>query len=170
MKRFVWLCAGAIALSGALCADAHEAYLKDLKIVHPYTLEPAPGVVDVVVSMTIRNQGAIPDRLVGASSPLAARAEIHADGAAAPSGVDLPAGASVKFGVKGPHIMLLGLTEALTGYEMFPLWLTFEKAGRVEVEVMVEEGDDAMTGHPPESHPPDTKTAPDPHDNHGDHK
>ena len=30
--------------------------------------------------------------------------------------------------------MLLGLTEPLTGYETFPLWLTFEKAGRIEVE------------------------------------
>jgi len=27
------------------------------------------------------------------------------------------------------------------------LWLTFEKAGRVEVEVLVEEHEEDMTGH-----------------------
>ena len=40
---------------------AHETDLKDLKIVHPYTKEPAPGVSDVPVYMTIRNHGTGPD-------------------------------------------------------------------------------------------------------------
>jgi hypothetical protein len=38
-----------------------------------------------------------------------------------------------------PHILLRGLTEPLDGYQYFPLVLTFERAGWMEIEVYVEE-------------------------------
>lgn len=135
---------------------AHETQLETLKIVHPYTREPAAGVTDVTVSMTIRNAGSKPERLLAAGSPLARETRIATDGGP----IEIPPGGSVKLSTGGAHIRLIGLTEPLTGYEMFPLWLTFAHAGRVEVEVMVEENDtDSRDAVAPSSAPP-----------HGDHK
>ena len=140
-----------VLAGGATRLHAHEINLKDLQIVHPNTVEPAdPKVKDVAISMTIHNHGTSADRLLTASSPLAEKAEIHtpaSDNGGAEPVIDVPAGGTVKLTSQGPHVMLRGLTEALTGYEMFPLWLTFEKAGKVEVEVMVEENDADLTGH-----------------------
>jgi copper(I)-binding protein len=78
---------------------------------------------------------------------LAAAVEIESGQADGKNTIDLPAGSKVRLQPKGPHIALKGVNEELTGYEMFPLWLTFERAGKVKVEVMVEENDEAMTGH-----------------------
>lgn len=148
-----------LALLAALTPNlaAHEIELKTLKFVHPWTHEPATGVTDISIYMTIRNSGGEPDRIVGASSPLARDARVVSEKPAAsgqPS-IEIPAGGSIKLSKDGAHIDLLGLTEPLAGYEMFPMWLTLEKAGRVEVEVMVEENPDVMTGHPtPAPDPP----------------
>lgn len=143
--------ASALAVAASVAtfqAAAHETQVEGLKIVHPYTKEPATGVRDVTVLMTIRNESAVAERIVAASSPLAARAELRAGNGEAPAeSIEIPAGASLKLSGTGLHIRLLGLTDPLTGYETFPLWLTFARAGKVEVEVMVEEADDAGPSH-----------------------
>lgn len=129
-------------------AAAHEKAHGHLKIVHPFTVEPIdPKTRNVTVLMTIHNLGKTADRLVSASSPLAEKAGIETAPPTVNNSVDLPAGGTVAFSRKGTRIELKGLTERLTGYEPFPLWLTFEKAGRVEVEVLVEENEEDMTGH-----------------------
>ena len=38
-----------------------------------------------------------------------------------------------------PNIMLLGLSKPLTTYDSFPMTLVFEKAGKLDIEVIVEE-------------------------------
>lgn len=157
---------------------AHEIDLKDLKIVHPYTKEPPPGVADVPVYMTIRNHGTDPDRIVAVELPMCRKAEFRAGPPAADKptpAIEIPSGGSIKLTKSTEHVMLLGLTEPLTGYETFPLWLTFEKAGRIEVEVMVEEADDGMTGggtpDTPQASPPASPDASQAdHAHHGDHK
>jgi periplasmic copper chaperone A len=55
------------------------------------------------------------------------------------SAIHVPADATVELNADAPHILLLGLTEPLDGYQYFPLILTFERAGQVEIEVYVEE-------------------------------
>lgn len=136
------------ASAASIPVAAHETRVEGLKIVHPYTKEPAAGVRDVTVLMTIRNESAVNERIVGASSPLAARAELRTGDSEAPAeSIEIPAGASLKLSRTAQHIQLLGLTDPLTGYETFPLWLTFARAGKVEVEVMVEEADDAGSSH-----------------------
>lgn len=152
----------AFAIGGAVSAFGHEVALEGLKIVHPWTREPAAGVTDVPVYMTIRNSGAVTERVLAASSPLARSVRLvgvggHGDAPGQPV-IEIPAGASVTLSATGSHLEIEGLTEPLTGYEMFPLWLTLEKAGRVEVEVMVEEPAEpdapspgaATPAHPPE--------------------
>lgn len=86
-----------------------------------------------------------PDRLVGVSTPVAGRAELHAhendhgvmhmhpvDGVAVQPGVPTV----LKPG--GIHVMLLQLKQPLKQGETFPLTLRFEKAGTREVTVHVE--------------------------------
>ena len=86
-----------------------------------------------------------PDRLTGASTPVAGKAELHEmtmQGGVmkmrALAGIDLPAGHAVVLKPGGIHIMLTGLKQPLRAGESFPLTLDFEKAGRREVTVMIE--------------------------------
>jgi periplasmic copper chaperone A len=53
-------------------------------------------------------------------------------------GIPLPPGETVKLQPGGFHIMLLGLKQGLAAGSRFPLTLTFEKAGSVQVDVPVE--------------------------------
>ena len=52
--------------------------------------------------------------------------------------IDLPAGQAVVLKPGAVHIMLVGLKQPLRAGESFPLTLEFEKAGRREVNVVVE--------------------------------
>ena len=95
--------------------------------------------------VTVRNTGNEGDRLVGAASPVAERAELHTHGMekgvmtmqAVPA-IELPAGGSVTLRPGGTHVMLIGMKQALTVGSRFPLTLTFEKAGAVTAEVAVQ--------------------------------
>ncbi len=97
-----------------------------------------------VVYLTITATGA-PDTLLGASSPVAAKAELHES--VDDNGVmkmrpiaSLPVvpGTPVKLQPGGYHIMLIDLTHALTAGESFPITLNFEKAGAVTAQVSVQ--------------------------------
>ena len=96
--------------------------------------------------VTLVNTGAAPDRLVSAASPVAGRIELHThikDGDVmrmreVEGGIPLPPGDTVKLQPGGFHIMLLGLKQGLAAGSSFPLTLTFEKAGSVQVDVPVE--------------------------------
>jgi len=123
-------------------ALAHEFKIKDFEFIHPWTREPARGVKDVRVYMVLRNMASTPDRIVAVSSPFATTGELRAgksEGNKRISAIPIPADATIELNADRPHILLLGLTEPLDGYQYFPLTLTFERAGQVEIEVYVEE-------------------------------
>ncbi len=88
--------------------------------------------------------GARPDALVGASTPVAASAEVHESVSrngvmtmrAVPS-LPLPAGKMITFTPGGYHVMLMGLTKPLVAGDSFPLTLTFQNAPPVTVTVKV---------------------------------
>jgi copper(I)-binding protein len=87
--------------------------------------------------VTVANTGAA-DRLTGVASPDAAKAELHeslTDNGVMKmrpvSGIDVPAGATVKLAPGGYHIMLIGLKHALVAGEAIQLTLIFAKAGPV---------------------------------------
>ncbi|MBX9756541.1 MAG: copper chaperone PCu(A)C, partial [Pseudomonadaceae bacterium] len=62
--------------------------------------------------------------------------------------VGIPAGGEAKFAPGGNHLMLFGLQKPLVAGERFPLTLEFEKAGKVEVEVVIEASEpDQHAGH-----------------------
>lgn len=123
-------------------ALTHEFKIKDFEFVHPWTREPARDVKDVPVYMVLHNSASSPDRIVAASSPFATRGELRggrAEGGAQLGAIPIPANGTVELSADRPHILLVGLTEPLEGYQYFPLVLTFERAGRIEIEVYVEE-------------------------------
>lgn len=84
------------------------------------------------------------DKLVGVASAVAEKAELHThiDDAGVMKmrrleGLDLPAGETHTLAPGGDHIMLFGLKEPLKTGAKVPLTLTFEKAGKVDVEAEV---------------------------------
>ncbi len=97
------------------------------------------------VFLTLRNAGAQPDKLVSVNSPVCKSAELHTtikDGDVmrmrpVPS-IDVPAGGSAELRPGGLHVMLIGLSQPLVQGSKIPLSLTFERAGTVTVEVVVE--------------------------------
>ena len=145
-KPWRFLVAGLLA--GAACAAAgHGATVGDIAIGHPYATPSIPGSANGAAYLaSIENKGAIADRLVRASTPAAARVELHtmnvdAQGVMRMREVDGIALASkAKVQMKpgaGLHLMLIGLKEPLKEDASFPMTLEFERAGKVEVKVIV---------------------------------
>jgi periplasmic copper chaperone A len=146
MRRSPPACLIAIAIAIATSGHAHEIKSGNFEIFHPSAPATVGEAKNAVVFMTIDNRGAAPDRLVGAESPIAERVELHRheteDGATKMrpvDAVDLPPGTSVKLTASGVHLMMFGLRRALVEYGTFPMTLIFERAGRVDVEVQIDE-------------------------------
>jgi periplasmic copper chaperone A len=107
-----------------------------------------------VVYLKITGTGAA-DRLTGASSPVAATAELHESftdhGVAkmrSVAAVPVEAGKPVGLAPGGIHIMLTGLKQALNQGDSFPVTLSFEKAGPVTATVTVQtSGASVPMGH-----------------------
>lgn len=134
---------------------AHDFKAGDIAIDHPYaTPSIAGGKNGAVYFKGIKNSGKDADQLVSVKSPIADKTEIHEmkmEGDVmkmrALSAVDIPAGAVlsvIKGNPNGYHVMLLGLKKPLKEGDKFPLRLTFKKAGELEVEVWVQEADNAV--------------------------
>ena len=94
---------------------------------------------------TLANKGAAPDRLVAASSPAAGRIEIHAIKVVGSElrmreladGLALAPGTTLTLKPRGYHLMLLDLKAPLEPGARTPVVLTFEKAGNIDIELIV---------------------------------
>jgi len=142
MTRLLSILLLVAALVSPTQASAHSHKKKGLEIIHPWTRAMLDrSQTTVLVSMSIKNSGAT-DRLVSASTPLAATAEIREPGKdqALPS-VAIGAGKRVELKRNGPHLELTGFKKQLDAYESFAMTLVLEKAGSVVIEVMVEEAE-----------------------------
>lgn len=136
----------ALTLAAALPAPAHDYTLGDLKIGHPWSRATPPSAKVGAGYLSIVNQGGVPDRLVAASSPAAGRVEIHEMRMDAgvmrmrelAQGLSVPAGQRVELRPGGLHLMLMDLAAPLREGSMIPVTLTFERAGRLEVELKIE--------------------------------
>jgi iron complex transport system substrate-binding protein len=129
----------ALALSGAAAAAP-------LVVDGAWAPPTPPGATVAAGYLAVTNRGRDPDRLDGASSPRAARVEMHEsrfDAGMARmrpvAGVPLAPGAAVRFEPGGLHLMLVGLTAPLVAGERVPLTLQFERAGPVAVVLEVRE-------------------------------
>ena len=128
-------------------AMAHSHKKKNLEIVHPWTPETIrtePAIARVY--MTIRNGGRVADRLVSASTARAQKVELVAGETGAKNGTSpapfgIGPGKVLVLHAKGQHLVLTGMSKALHAYDDFKLVLVFEKAGRMIVDVVVEEAE-----------------------------
>jgi len=126
-------------LSTGLAGDAIMA--GDLKIEKPWTRATPPNAKVGGGYLTITNTGSGADRLVSASSAIAAKVEIHdmkvTDGVMKmrplKDGLEIPAGETVTLKPGGLHVMFMKLAEPLKEGEMVKATLNFEKAGTVDV-------------------------------------
>ena len=94
--------------------------------------------------LRIVNAGAETDRLIGASSPVAERVELHSHKMQDEvmrmrrvEAVPVPAGQTAELKPGGDHVMLIGLAGPPEQGGSFPLTLIFQKAGKVTVPVAV---------------------------------
>lgn len=142
-------------------ASSHDFTVGSLEIKHPWS-QKAPAVAPVLGGyLTIVNTGTADDRLLGGSSPVAERFEIHVssviDGVArmrpVKEGITISAGSTVKLEPRAMHIMFEKPTWYPAEGEKFKATLQFEKAGPVEVEFVVQKGATASSeehaGHTP---------------------
>src|SRR5204862_2533588 len=72
----------AAAMLVATAAQAHSHKFRKLEIVHPWCIEMSDTAEPVIVSMTIKNAGGRPDRLLSATTAMAAKAELREAGVA----------------------------------------------------------------------------------------
>ena len=137
--------AAALAASLALAAEAGEVVRAgDLEIDTPWARASVGTSRPSAAYLTVRNTGDAPDRLIGARTPAAGMAEIHAvvqEGGAMkmrPAGpVEIPAGGAVRLAPGGLHIMLMDLAAPLEEGGTLPLTLIFERAGEVTLEAPI---------------------------------
>ncbi len=135
------------AIAGNIGAD-------NLRISPAHAPATPTGAPTAVVYLSVHNIGAVSDRLVRASTPIAAQAELHRsqlDGGIMRmrplAGVDLPVGGSIEMSSGGLHLMLIGLRHPLKPGEHFALRLEFARAGVLDTEVSVLPG--GANTHPP---------------------
>jgi len=83
------------------------------------------------------------DKLMGAFSPIASRVEIHQSKAEQGivsmdhvSSIDIEQGQPIALSPQGYHFMVIGLKQLLKKGERYPLTLSFEKQG--DIQVMLE--------------------------------
>lgn len=145
--RSIFPLAAALALSAA--ANAHDYKAGDLRIDHPYARATVPNQPSGAAYVTIENTGKAADKLTGATSPVAKSVQIHTMSMEnnvmkmrEASDVEIkPTDKIVMKPGDGYHFMLIGLSKQLKVGDKFPMTLNFEKAGKVEVSVWVEDKD-----------------------------
>ncbi len=149
-----------LVVLGAGSVQSHEYALGKLKIAHPWT-RPAPaGSATAVGYFKVTNEGATPDRLVAVSSTAAERVEIHQTTmtggvmrmAKVTEGVAIAPGQTLSFEPGSYHLMLVKPRNAFVKGDHIPLSLTFQKAGRADVQLMVQTDAPGAANTPSPSH------------------
>jgi periplasmic copper chaperone A len=144
MKRLI---AAALLLTAGIAfpSYAHEYKLGDLRIGHPWARATPGHSPNGAAYLTLSTEGAQSDRLTSVATPVAAKAELHThlmEGNVMKmrpvEAIEIAPGAPIVLQPGGLHVMLMGLKAPLKEGDRFPLTLTFEHAGNIEVEVVVE--------------------------------
>jgi len=143
-RRFRLLSLLALLLVAAP-AIAHDYKLGALQIGNPWARATPPTAPSGGGFLSITNTGTTPDRLVSAKSPAADMVQVHEmkmDGNVMrmreiEKGLEIAPGATVTLAPGGLHLMMMGLKAPFKQGEKVPVTLTFEKAGKIDVELVV---------------------------------
>lgn len=149
MRKYVigGLIAAALIAAGAAARAADQIMIEE-----PWAPSTIGRSTTGAAYMTIVNHGEANDRLVGASSPVAGKVELHESvvqgGVArmrAVPAMELKPHEPVALRPGGLHLMMTGLKAPLKAGAKIPLTLQFEKSGAVETTVSV--GPAPAAGH-----------------------
>ena len=128
----------------ALLSLVSTSVFSQVEIHDAWSRATPPGAKVGAGYMTIRNKGAAADRLVGASSPAAARVETHVMDKQGEimrmrevKGYDVPANGSFELKPGGPHLMLVDIKRPLKAGERIPIVLRFQNAGEIKADFEV---------------------------------
>ena len=127
----------------ALVATHAAAQPAGVRADQPWARATAPRQTVGGVYVTLTSP--VDDRLLGASSPVAGRAEVHEmtmEGNVMrmrelTGGLRLPAGQVVALSPGGLHVMLVDLKQPLAAGQVIPVQLRFEHAPPVDLQVRV---------------------------------
>ncbi len=107
--------------------------------------------------MTIDNHSDQADRLIGAQSPIAEVAELHAHihvgdvmRMVKVDAIDLPAHGQLTLEPGGYHVMLINLKKPLVAGQTLPLTVAFEHAGTMDITVNIKSSDAGTSAEQPE--------------------
>ena len=153
MTRIALLIAAILPAVLAVPAQAEDVTVGPLKISAPWARATPKGASVGGGYMKITNTGSTSDRLVGGSTNVSSRFEVHAmsmdNGVMkmrpAAIGIEIAPGQTIEFKPGGYHVMFLGLKQPFEQGKHVKATLTFEKAGSVDVNFTVE-GLGAQTG------------------------
>lgn len=135
----------ALLIACSEAASAHSYKLGSLEIGHPWARATPPTAPTGGGFLTVTNTGTASDRLVSASSPAAGAVQIHEmkmEGNVMrmrelEGGLEIAPGATVTLAPGNLHLMMMGLKAPFKQGEKVPLTLVFEKAGKIDVELVV---------------------------------
>ena len=149
MRRRLHLAAALLfGLGAAGPLQAHDHKAGAVRIGHPFATPSLAGTSNGAAYIaTLENTGSKPDRLLRASTPVAARVELHTMALDAGGVMRMREVGELALAPKAPvrmrpgqghHLMLIGLKRPLKEGETFPLTLEFEHGGKVEAKVVVQ--------------------------------
>jgi hypothetical protein len=141
-----FLAAAVLAALLAMPAYADDVTVGALKISAPWARATPKGASVGGGYMAITNTGNAPDRLVGGTTDISNRFELHEmslDNGVMKmrevgQGVEIKPGEKVEFKPGGYHVMFMGLKQQLVQGQHFKATLQFEKAGKVDVDFVIE--------------------------------
>ncbi|MGE0797425.1 MAG: copper chaperone PCu(A)C [Lautropia sp.] len=147
---------GIALLAAAGAAAAQDFRAGDVLIKHPYATPSRPGARNAAVYLlSLETRGSAPDRLLRASSPAAAKVELHTmsmtgDVMRMREVGEIPVTPGKPLAMKpgaGYHLMLIDLKQPLKVDDTIRLTLEFERGGKVEVSAPVHEAAESSSGH-----------------------
>jgi len=130
------------AAAAVLLVVAAGSALAQVKVEGAWARPTVPGQQGGGGYLSITSAAA--DRVLGGSTPVAARFELHSMSMKGDvmemrqvDTIELPAGQKVEFKPGGLHVMFIGLKQPLKLGSKVPVTLKLEKAGEVKVEFEV---------------------------------
>lgn len=136
-----------ILATAVACALAIPAFADGILIQDPYSRSAGPNAKSGAAFFGIMNHTEQDDRLIGASSDIAKKVELHthiesAEGVMqmrqVKDGFAIEAGGMHMLQRGGDHVMFMGLNHALVQGETVTVTLTFEHAGDITVDIPVD--------------------------------
>jgi copper(I)-binding protein len=133
----------ALLIAGQLHAQTRGP--NEITVEQPWARATPKGAKTGAAYMTLINNGASTDRLLGATTPVADQVQFHEvteeNGVSRMrevKTVELDPAAKIVFKPSEMHMMIVGLKQPLKEGQTFPLTLQFEKAGKIDVTVPIE--------------------------------